>query len=234
MLITKQRKTWAVMFILLACLAVLNFTDGLQRDEPAVYDAFMQVFGFNPLGLTAALDNHDFGGILLAGMQTITYQFVHMSLLHFTMNVYFLALLGMRVERYLGGLCLVAFYLAAGIVGALATWVMNFESAVPMIGASGAIAGCIGGYAALVIHDRRRRDYLGWLGLLVVGKFLFDQFAMASGFYPSGDGTVTIAVGAHLAGFAFGYLVLYLTIRRNRRPVITPVRIEPDFFAGQN
>lgn len=230
MIMSKGRNPWAVILIGMVCLWSLNYTEGLRRVSQLNYDALLSSFGFNAQALTGALDNQNFGGILTAGMQTVTYQFLHVSLPHFSWNMFFLFCLGMRVERYLGGVVFLAFYLAAGIVGALVMWVLDFDTAVPLIGASGAISGCIGAYAALVLHTRGRKEPWAWLGMLVVLRFVYVQFQLVVGDVPASAGNVTIAYATHLVGMAFGYAVLYLSIRANRRPVITPVRIEPNFF----
>lgn len=77
----------------------------------------------------------------------LTSMFLHGGLWHLLGNLWFLYVFGGAVEAALGRARFVAFYLSAGALAALAQLASDPSSAIPMIGASGAIAGVLGGFA---------------------------------------------------------------------------------------
>jgi membrane associated rhomboid family serine protease/Tfp pilus assembly protein PilF len=146
-----------------------------------------------------------------------TSMFLHAGWLHLLGNLLFLWLAGGRLEDRWGRVFFPAFYLVCGVAAALLHAAMIPESRVPMVGASGAIAGLMG---ALLIHlvTRRSRLLSGlivifWLiywscifampDYVVLPPWLLQQFSLArSG--TAGD----IAVWAHLGGFASGAVIV--------------------------
>jgi membrane associated rhomboid family serine protease len=80
--------------------------------------------------------------------------FMHGSFAHIFGNMLFLWVFGDNLENMLGHLRFAAFYIATGIAAAVAQIVMDTDSVIPMLGASGAISGVLGGY--LVLFPRRR------------------------------------------------------------------------------
>lgn len=143
-----------------------------------------------------------------------TSMFLHGGWMHVIGNMWFLWLFGDNVEDALGPVRYLFFYFAVGTVGALAQIFAMPESTVPMIGASGAIAGVLGGYAMLYPRARIATlitipllwpviDVPAWifLGLWFVLQFLFP----APG----------VAWMAHVGGFIAGAgLVRFLARRR--------------------
>jgi membrane associated rhomboid family serine protease len=134
----------------------------------------------------------------------LTSMFLHGGFLHLIGNMWFLWLFGDNVEERLGTFRYLLFYLLAGGVGALAQSYSMPGSTTPMIGASGAVAGVLGGY--LMLYARARgvtfvaipflwhfTDVPAWLFL---GLWFLGQF-----FLPSGSG---IAWMAHVGGFLAG------------------------------
>jgi hypothetical protein len=133
--------------------------------------------------------------------------------------MWFLWVFGDNIEEALGAVRFAAFYLLAGTVGALAQIVSMPDSMAPMIGASGAVAGVLGGYALLYPRARivtfapipflwNLIDLPAWffLGLWFLGQFLL----------PGGSG---VAWMAHVGGFLAGVgLVRLLAPRQALRP----------------
>jgi len=72
--------------------------------------------------------------------------FIHGNLAHIIGNLWFLKVFGDNVESVLGHLKYFFFYICCGFIAALAQYIINPSSAIPMIGASGAIAGVLGAY----------------------------------------------------------------------------------------
>jgi membrane associated rhomboid family serine protease len=86
------------------------------------------------------------------GLTLLTYQFMHGDIFHLISNMLFLWVFGDNVEDALGHLKYLMFYLLCGVAGGLAHAVMLPASPLPLIGASGAVAGVIGAY--LILHPR--------------------------------------------------------------------------------
>ncbi len=155
----------------------------------------------------------------------LTSMFVHAGWMHLIGNMWFLWLFGDNVEEALGPFRYVLFYFVAGTVGALAQAFAMPDSTAPMIGASGAVAGALGGYAILFPRARivtlvmipllwpvvQVRAWV-FLGLWFVGQFLL----------PGGSG---IAWMAHVGGFIAGAGLARLLARR-RPPRGEPVEVE--------
>jgi membrane associated rhomboid family serine protease len=146
----------------------------------------------------------------------IVSMFLHANLLHIGGNMLFLWIFGNNVEDRLGRIAFTLFYFAAGIISALGYIAVNSSSVVPLLGASGAIAGVMGAY--LVWFPRARilslvfiiPVYLPAAPVLVV--WLVSQFFT--------DPNSGVAWVAHVTGFAFGVLVA-LALRGSRGPAST-------------
>src|SRR5262249_55952142 len=82
----------------------------------------------------------------------LTYMFLHADVVHLASNMMFLWVFGDNVEDAMGHVRYLLFYLLCGIAGALAQTVMEPQSQLPLIGASGAVAGTIAAY--LILHPR--------------------------------------------------------------------------------
>src|SRR5829696_3669633 len=87
-------------------------------------------------------------------LAVVTSMFLHGGLLHFGGNMLYLWIFGDNVEDRMGHGRFLVFYLLAGTAAALAQATVNPDSLVPMVGASGAIAGVMGAYFVLYPHSR--------------------------------------------------------------------------------
>ncbi|GGD35836.1 rhomboid family intramembrane serine protease [Sinisalibacter lacisalsi] len=169
----------------------------LFGDERALAILFWE-WGMVPAKLVSGTGYH---GLLTA-------MFLHGSLLHLGGNMLFLWIFGDNLEDRLGHAGFLAFYLATGIGAALLQFAAAPTSPVPMVGASGAIAGVMGGY--LLLFPRARVDVL--LILIVYFRVfavpawlmlgLWFTIQLVSGFGNPADGGV--AYWAHAGGFALG------------------------------
>lgn len=159
-----------------------------------------------------------------------TSMFMHGGLLHIAGNMLYLWVFGNNVEDRMGRIPFILFYLVAGVVAVYSQVLPDPHSAVPLIGASGAIAGTLGAYLVMFPHARV---------LTLVPIFFFLQVAELSavivlGFWfvlqaLQGVGSLGGQVGgvawwAHIGGFAFGALVALLFYRRRREPeLLSPI-----------
>ncbi len=104
-------------------------------------------WGFVPADLRGALQSDGKRGLGHAVATLFTCQFLHGGWLHIIGNLWTLWIFGDNVEDRLGRFLYLFFYLGCGVVAAVAQGlVSNGESAIPMVGASGAIAGVMGAY----------------------------------------------------------------------------------------
>jgi membrane associated rhomboid family serine protease len=152
-----------------------------------------------------------------------TSMFSHAGLLHLGGNMLFLWIFGNNVEDSMGPVRFVVFYLLAGLAALALQVAISPDSTVPTLGASGAIAGVLGGY--ILIYPRARVLTLIFLVIfftfieLPAYLFLFIWFAQQAVFgaidltNPTGGGG-GVAYFAHVGGFAFGLLAIKLFAKR--------------------
>ena len=190
--------------------------------------AFVGRFALVPAAITRALaSNTHFAPDSLAPlMTTVTSMFIHGGVWHVVGNMLYLFIFGAAVEYRMGALRYLIFYFAAGIAAALATVWIAPESSVPVIGASGAIAGVLGAY--FIFYPRGR--ILTILPIFIFIQFieipaivyLFVWFALQlySGLEQTGHAATMggVAWWAHIGGFMFGVaLAPILAINRPLR-----------------
>jgi membrane associated rhomboid family serine protease len=158
----------------------------------------------------------------------LTSMFMHGGILHLGGNMLFLWIFGNNIEDSLGRPRFVLFYLLAGAVAVYAQSLIDTSATVPTIGASGAVAGVLGGYALL--HPRARVLTLivviFFVTLVEVPAYLILGLWFALQFIPAiGQTAITdlagdsgIAYFAHVGGFVFGLAAIKLFVDRRRAP----------------
>jgi len=148
---------------------------------------------------------------------TITSMFLHGSLLHLGGNMLFLWIFGNNIEDSMNRLVFVAFYLLGGLAALGLQVAMDTNSAIPTVGASGAIAGVLGAYARLYPRARVVTVIIIIIfftivtlpALLVLGLWFLLQLLPAFSEPISGSGG-GVAYFAHIGGFLFGLLTIKL------------------------
>jgi membrane associated rhomboid family serine protease len=128
--------------------------------------------------------------------------FLHGSIAHILFNMWSLWIFGNNVEEAFGHLGYLVFYLAAGIAATIGFVAVNPDLTVPLIGASGAIAGVMGAY--LVLFPRHMVLSLILFRVVAIPAVVFLGFWFFSQFLFESEG---IAWEAHVAGFVFGAIV---------------------------
>ena len=161
------------------------------------------------------------------GAQTshiLSSMFLHGSWMHLIGNMWFLWLFGNNIEDSMTRPRIIAFYLLCGLAAALTQVVIEPSSAAPMVGASGAISGVMGGY--LVLYPRVRVFTLLPLGFFITTVAL-PAWAMLiywmviqlvggfAGIFSGQSGGV--AFWAHVGGFVAGAALIKLLPSRTRR-----------------
>ena len=147
-----------------------------------------------------------------------TSMFLHGSWVHLLGNMWFLWLFGNNVEDSMGRLRFIIFYLLSGLAAAAGQVLTSPESAIPMVGASGAISGVMGGY--LMLYPNVRVYTLVPIGFFItsialpawvmLGYWLLIQFI--SGLLSSGE-VGGVAFWAHVSGFVTGMVLVKLFVR---------------------
>jgi membrane associated rhomboid family serine protease len=143
--------------------------------------------------------------------------------MHLLGNMWFLWLFGNNIEDSMTRPRFVAFYLLTGLAAAMAQVLANPDSAVPMVGASGAISGVMGAY--LVLFPRVRVFTMVPLGFFLHSMALpawvmliYWAFLQVLGGVTSigSEGTGGVAFWAHLGGFVAGVVLVKVFERRDR------------------
>jgi len=202
--------TIPVVTIGLIAANVIVYLYTLSLPERAL-ERFIMGYGLVPAellgnapGIHAAIP----GALTLA-----TSMFMHGGLLHLLGNMLYLWIFGNNIEDLLGRFRFLIFYLACGVFAALAHVILNPNSTLPMVGASGAIAGVLGAY--LITFPRARVLVLVFIvffitttripAFWVLGFWFVMQLMYVSSDVGSG---ANIAYMAHIGGFLVGMLLI--------------------------
>ena len=163
----------------------------------------------------------------------ITSQFLHAGWAHIIFNMLFLWVFGNNVEDRLGRIRFLPFYLLCGVLAALTQALVSASEQAPLVGASGAIAGVLGGY--IMLFPRAR--VWTWIPPIFVfpipawvtlGLWFAFQLFYAAGSTQVGGG---VAYFAHIGGFVAG-LLLIRPFMAGRPPPEPPRRapVEPAYY----
>jgi membrane associated rhomboid family serine protease len=139
----------------------------------------------------------------------ITYAFMHAGWMHLLGNMYLLYILGDNVEDVLGHFGFLAFYLACALAAGLTQVIVEPDTSIPMVGASGPIAGVIAAY--LILFRRARLTFMillwqfkppayVWIGIWILIQIAGAKF--------DADGKMGIAWYTHIGGFAAGLILI--------------------------
>lgn len=193
---------WVIIII-----AVNTFVFYLQLTSTNP-EAFAYVYGLVP----RMVDFSDYNSLL----PFITSQFLHGGFLHIISNMLFLWVFGDNVEAKLGSFLFPFFYIASGIAAGALQFFFSPSSNIPMIGASGAVAGVLGAYLAYFPHHTIKTlvPFFGFISVInVPASFMLIYWFITQLF--SGVATIGIqtadtggiAFFAHIGGFAFGWII---------------------------
>jgi membrane associated rhomboid family serine protease len=208
------------------------------------FDEFTTEWGFVPCELTDGCKDGDLlpvgGGLAYEvpseppPLTLLTSMFMHGGWLHILGNMLFLWIFGNNVEDSMGRLRFVVFYLLCGILASLAQVAVDPSSGVPNIGASGAIAGVLGGY--ILLYPRAR--VLTAVVLIVFFTFIEVPAYFMLGVWfllqvldgstaLGGDPSGGVAYFAHIGGFVAGVVLIKLFARR--RAGVPPGQLAPSY-----
>jgi len=182
-------------------------------------EAFITQFGLTPVRFFWGLQHN----IADAVIPVFSSMFLHGDWFHVLSNMWFLYIFGDNVEDRTGHTGYLAFYLLSGMGAALSQTFLFRGSTIPMVGASGAIAGVLGAYFLLFPHSRvltlvpififlQLIEIPAVWFLLIWFVLQFIQGAMISSGSQGG-----VAWWAHIGGFVFGMLLIFVFRRPEKK-----------------
>ncbi|MER6348454.1 rhomboid family intramembrane serine protease [Streptomyces sp. NPDC001595] len=150
-----------------------------------------------------------------AELSVLSALFLHGGWLHLLGNMLFLLIFGNNIEDRMGHVRFALFYAVCGYAATYGFALLNDDSAEPLIGASGAIAGVLGAY--LVLYPKARVwvlvPFLVFLPLRLPAWLVLGVWFVLQAVYSSGEGVVTdagtVAYAAHIVGFLAGMLLAW-------------------------
>lgn len=189
-------------------------------------EEFIQVFGFVPQNFFLHLGHGNAGGAVIP---MFTSMFLHGGWFHLIGNMWTLFIFGDNVEDTLGHAKYLILYLLSGAVACLAQLFSSPSSLIPMVGASGAIAGVMGAYFSL-FPAARVLTLIPVLFFVIIevpayvflGVWFLLQFFSGTFSILGARADVGVAFWAHVGGFVAGFLFLRLLAPgRSRNPFQT-------------
>ena len=195
--------------LLSACVLVFFWQVSLgDAAQQAVYS-----FGVIPSVLFATKSLPVELEILPAWLTIFSSMFLHGGWMHLIGNMLYLWVFGNNVEDAMGHKRFILFYLSCGMLAALTQAVLNPDSEIPMIGASGAISGVLGAY--VLLHPYARILVVIPIGILIYTPWIAAYWVLGFWFVLqlinsliSASDTGGVAYGAHLGGFVAGMLLI--------------------------
>jgi len=209
--IRSSRRPWVTWSLIAACTAAFVYQLFTELSDPEAGRLVVRSLGMVP---------HD----IVSGTRLwtlLTSMFLHGGFFHIIGNMLYLWIFGDNVEDALGHLPYLAVYVIAGLFGSGLHILTAPQSAVPTIGASGAISGVMGAYFVLYPRARvltlvpvfffLRLIYLP--AFVLLGFWILLQVLYGCGSPTAGGG---VAYFAHIGGFVVGIVVGLLARRRRR------------------
>jgi membrane associated rhomboid family serine protease len=211
-------RRFPVVTVTLIAINVLVFLVEVTLDLGGNLNAFLERWGVIPYDVTRNLNLEEI-------LTFFSAMFLHGGVMHIAGNMLYLWIFGNNVEDEMGRGRFVIFYLLCGILASLAQVLVGPSVEIPSIGASGAIAGVLGGY--LLLFPRARVSTLIIFGIFgrvrdlpaiwVLGFWfalqLFNGF-LSMGSFQSGG----VAWFAHIGGFVAGLVLVKLFARGRPSP----------------
>jgi membrane associated rhomboid family serine protease len=198
---------------------------------PDALENFIMTFALRPFEILNGVDLPPATPVPVQAT-LLTAMFMHSGWLHLLGNMWYLGIFGNNIEERFGHAAYLVLYLAWGLAAAAAQIAVDPASQIPMLGASGAVAGVLGAY--LVLFPMARIDVLVVLGiflsrvrmsaLFVIGFWIVLQLlngVMSFGDFGEGGVAYFAHIGGAVAGLAVGIVARFTNIG-NRPPALGP------------
>lgn len=210
--VPSRRVPVVTYFLILVNILVFIYEVSLPTRQ---FEAFMYLRGIVPLRYTdwSWADSKGFPPFDFTPF--VTHMFLHGGILHLVSNMWILWIFGDNVEDRMGPMRFTGFYVSTGLAAAVLHLLTNASSKIPVVGASGAIAGVLGAYFVLYPLSRVVTVIPIFLFPLIVEipAFAFLLFWFWIQFYSGALSLATpetaggVAWWAHVGGFAAGFLL---------------------------
>ncbi len=194
------------------CMTVFGYQFSL---EPELYNRFFHSFGLVPAALFYDTRLPAGTAVIPPELTLVTSMFVHGDFMHFIGNMIYLWVFGISVEEATGHFRFVVFYMLCGLAAGICQALVDPNSLVPSVGASGAISGILGAY--ILVYPYQRVRILFFLGyrfaifhlpaLVVIGLWIVMQLWSMMSADPTAQGG-GVAWTAHVGGFAAGMILI--------------------------
>ena len=199
-------KSYIRLLILIICSIV--FILQLTNENREFYTYY---FGFKPASL---IGNNEFP-TFFAPLTLITSIFMHGGWMHFIGSMLYLWIFADNVEDIMGKKRFIIFYISSGVIACFSQAIVNFNSTIPMIGASGSIAGVLGAY----LHLFPKAKILVLVPFFIfftlrISAFYLLLFWFIYQFINLGSQGSNVAWFAHIGGFIFGFLYSLFFVRK--------------------
>src|SRR5262245_26147762 len=200
-----------IVTIALIVLNVLAFMLELGQGSERALQSFITAWGVVPADDSVG---HDLPPLIpLPFWATLfTSMFLHGGWMHLGGNMLYLWIFGDNIERAMGSVRYLAFYLICGIAAGLAHIAFSGGSAVPSVGASGAISGVLGGYLLMFPQNRVRVLTRGGVAsvpvVVVLGFWIVIQLISQVGAIAQTSDGGGVAYMAHIGGFLAGLILV--------------------------
>ncbi|MEB3218481.1 MAG: rhomboid family intramembrane serine protease [Nostocales cyanobacterium 94392] len=185
----------------------------------AQLEQFFQFYAVIPQQLSASFAGQAIGQPVPEWATLFTSQFLHGGWWHLISNMVFLWVFGNNIEDRLGHFKYIIFYLACGALAALCQWFIGMDSAIPSLGASGAISGVLGAY--MIRFPQTLVRTLIFLGIFIttlrvpawvlIGIYIVQNvISGVADLQRAANMTMEtggVAYWAHIGGFAFGLVL---------------------------
>jgi membrane associated rhomboid family serine protease len=186
--------------------------------------AFLFAISLDPWSRNAFIETYGLVPERFSWMNVLTSMFLHGGWMHLIGNMWFLWIFGDNIEDILGHGKYLVFYLASGVVAALTQTLLTTDPRVPMVGASGAIAGVMGAYIVKFPHSRilslvtivfffTTVEIPAWIMLIY---WFATQFFNGVGSIAAHASQGGVAFFAHVGGFVTGAVLVNVMAPRDR------------------
>ncbi len=210
----KPYVTWGIIAICTSIFIAMK----LMPDQAAI--SLLNRYGMVPLRYSVLNAGLPFDGYL----SFLTNLFLHATWTHLLVNMWFMWIFGDNVEDRMGRLPFLIFYLACGGCATLLQWYFDPLLDIPVIGASGAIAGVLAAYFFLYPLERVIVFFPPMIfqipAIAFLGVWVLLQLDNATTAIIFKGGTIGVAWWAHLGGFVAGSVLYRLFLKDKKNEVI--------------
>lgn len=218
---------YVTYFIIALNAVVFLFELSVEMQGPRALNSLVYQFGVVPRHFDLALAGSSRYDIAGQSFTILTSMFLHGGWLHIIFNMWFLWIFGDNIEDHLGHFLYLVFYLVSGFAASIAHILLNLNSNVPSVGASGAIAGVMGAY--MVLYPKARVLTLvplivfftfWWLpAWIFLGYWFLLQFlsGTATSIAETSSQAGGVAFWAHVGGFVAGIVLIKILPERRGR-----------------